>query len=666
MSTTRRSRTVFWLVLGWLVGWNPTESVLAWVYPEHRDIAMLAVQDLDPQHREIFDRLWSQARRNHEPRLCEQGADVSQGLSPPCIDWAALSAIGGDHSCSSQEMAETIFQSTWILKVAEVAAQLKVDLARIDILPPSSQIPGDKSPIEDLRRRVETETARADRVNVLRKADSSFQRADSRYATRADSSHAHFLLARPRTDTSPKEYGALVMRPGSEINAVGVWGQYHLSALQKATRLAHEKLTPEERQRLVLSVLFDEAFALHFLEDMYSAGHIAGTWGSTPQRQGTHDFYNEAGLEVVLWLDQRQSVVLMGDAHMRPEDAERAATAVRISLEQVLDTATGLFHDPRMPYTPAAPLDFDTFDVCTHDTLGKRPEGLGLTPEASQLGQEVVRSIPMPGLGAGLGAIPRFRSEVGPFMGLAGMVDGRYISRGFTGSEGGGVIGGVDVSARIGMGLEGVLSESGDGLIFLAVGLRGDGSSTNSFSSGAVAQAGGNLSAAIPSHVGLSTRVRMPFYLIPGDLLLLAPLYFFAPEQYFNLAVTAGNGGLLGWQSGWATAIGRFQFVLGRELGVTFFGLSGKDRVFESGATPGSSAKVVDYRSIFFDLPVLEYRPFRAFSSNQSATLLVQLFTGVNIPYATSVALPVGAPGVDLKPVWSVGLRLLVDWRYYP
>ena len=76
----------------------------------------------------------------------------------------------------------------------------------------------------------------------------------------------------------------------------------------------------------------------------------------------------------------------------------------------------------------------------------------------------------MPGLGAGLGAIPRFRTQVGPFMGLAGMIDGRFINSGFTGIEGGGVVGGVDLSARVGMGLEGVFGESGDGLVFLAVG----------------------------------------------------------------------------------------------------------------------------------------------------------------------------------------------------
>ena len=278
---------------------------------------------------------------------------------------------------------------------------------------------------------------------------------------------------------------------------------------------------------------------------------------------------------------------------MRPVDAEHAAVAIRTSLEQVLDTAAGLSRPTVMPYTSAAPIEPDAFDVCKNDTLVVRPEGLRAPPEAPQLAAEVVRTTPMPGLGPGLGAMPRFRSELGRFMGLAGMIDGRTVSSGFTGSEGAGFIGGLDLSVRVGMGLEGVLDDSGDGLIFLSVGLRGDTSSTNRSSESAIAQQGGSLTAAIPSHMGISTRVRMPFFLIPGDLFLLSPLYFIAPDRYMQMAVTAGNGGLLGWQSGWATPIGRFQFVLGRELGVTFFGLNGEDRLFMPSATPGGSDQVV-------------------------------------------------------------------------
>jgi hypothetical protein len=657
----RTSLAIISLMIALLVGWVAPGPVFAWVYPEHRDISILAVQDLDPARRTIFDRLWREARRTHEHRLCEQGVDVAQGLKPACIDWAALAAIAGDHSCSSREMSGIVLQSDWILAVADVAAKLKVDLARIEVLPPATQLPSDQSPIVDFRRQMESETARAARINSLRAADIGLQRADREYATRAQSNNAHFLLARPRTDISPQEYFELTLSVGSDINAMGAWGWYHLRAMQKATRLAKDNLAPEERQALARSMLFDEGFALHFLQDIFSAGHVAGAWGNSAQRKGTHDLYNEGGLEVFLWLADRKSVVVMGDAHMRPEDAERAAVAIRASLEQVLDTAAGRPRATDMPYTAAAPIEPNAFDVCTNDTLGKQPEALRAPPEARQLAYEVLRWTPMPGLGPGLGAMPRFRSELGRFMGLAGMIDGRSISSGFAGSAGGGIIGGLDLSVRVGMGLEGVLDESGDGLIFLSVGLRGDTSSSNRYS-----QQGGSITAAIPSHTGISTRLRMPFFLIPGDLLLLSPLYFIAPDRYMQMAVTASNGGLLRWQSGWATPIGRFQFVFGRELGVTFFGLDGADRLFVPSASPGGNDRLVGYRSMYFDLPVLEYRPFRTFSTNQSATLMMQLFTGVSVPYGANVILPAGAPEADLHPVWSVGLRLILDWRYYP
>jgi hypothetical protein len=61
----------------------------------------------------------------------------------------------------------------------------------------------------------------------------------------------------------------------------------------------------------------------------------------------------------------------------------------------------------------------------------------------------------------------------------------------------------------------------------------------------------------------------------------------------------------------------------------------------------------------------LEYRPYRAFSTNQSSSILFQLFAGVDVPYDYSVSLPAGAPPVDLDKVYFLGLRMVFDWRYY-
>jgi hypothetical protein len=164
---------------------------------------------------------------------------------------------------------------------------------------------------------------------------------------------------------------------------------------------------------------------------------------------------------------------------------------------------------------------------------------------------EVLGQTPIPSLGPGLGSMPRFRSEVGPFLGFAGSASGRWIDGGFIESQTKqGFIGDVDLSVRLGLGLEGVLGDAGDGLVFVSLGMRGDTASTNKLSSTDRTLQAGSLGAAIPNRLGLSTRLRMPFYVIPGDLLFLSPIYLASPTTYTNMAVTASNGGLIPWQQG--------------------------------------------------------------------------------------------------------------------
>jgi hypothetical protein len=636
----------------------------AWVYPEHRDVAVLAVEQLDPDRRALFESFWQEARTGSESRLCELAADASQGLAPSCLDWAALPAIAGDHSCSSKEMLDAVVPSGWILRVADVAARLKVDLGRIAATAPTELTPDDHDLVGDTRRIIEEQALRAARQNALRTADIRLQRADPEYATRAGSNYAHFLLPRPRTDMTGKEYAQLTLNPGSEISAVGVYAWIHLSALQKATRLATENLPPSQRQALARAMLADEAFALHFLEDAFAAGHVAGSWGDMSQRRGTHDYYNEAGLEAFTW--DGRSIVLMGDAYMRPEDAQRTAAAVRASLEQLIDHASARDMPSRVPYTPASLAEPEAFDVCRNTLIPRRETGVRATPEAFVQTVAVLRTTPIPGLVPGPGAMPRFRAEVGPFVGVAGSMDARTVNGGYVPevSDSGGIFG-ADLSLRAGLGLDGVLGESGDGLVMGSIGLRGDTHSTNDLPdvSSAVAAAGGV--SAVRSRFGIATRLRMPFYLVPGDLLFLAPLYLFSPDTYSGMAVTASNGGLIPWQTGWATRIGRFQFVLGREIGATFYGYGFENTTVVPSASPGADPTIVDYKSIFFDLPVLEYRPYRAFDTKQSSAILIQLFVGADVPQSTTTTWPEGAPGVNLDTIYSVGLRVIFDWRRY-
>jgi hypothetical protein len=154
----------------------------------------------------------------------------------------------------------------------------------------------------------------------------------------------------------------------------------------------------------------------------------------------------------------------------------------------------------------------------------------------------------------------------------------------------------------------------------------------------------------------------MPFYLLPGDLLLAAPLYFVAPGAYQKMAVTAANGGLIPWQLGWATRFGRFQFVLGREIGAAFYDSS----TAAAPATTTSTTPILySFKSTFVDLPVIEFRPYRAFDTRQSAQLIIQLYVGADIPSGGDVTIPAGTPREHLKTVYSVGLRADFDWRRY-
>jgi hypothetical protein len=316
---------------------------------------------------------------------------------------------------------------------------------------------------------------------------------------------------------------------------------------------------------------------------------------------------------------------------------------------------------------PAAPAEPDAFDVCRNNTLPRREAGLRVTPQALAQLPEVLGPTPVPGLGPGLGAMPRFRAEVGPFIGFVGSGDVRTVDGGHDPAvTDKGWVAGADLSLRAGLGLDGVIGEAGDGLVFASIGVRGDTRSSNDsgLTSPALAAAGG--ASAIRSRFGLSSRLRMPFYLIPGDLLFASPLYLVSPETYTGMAVTASNGGLIPWQVGWATRYGRFQFVLGRELGATFYGYGPFDNTTTVlGATPGAEARVVDFKSILFDLPILEYRPYRAFDTKQSSAVLIQLYAAAEKPKSTHVIYPPGAASAQLETIYSLGVRLIFDWRRY-
>ena len=595
-------------------------TTFAWVFPEHRDIAVLAVQKLDPEQQAMLQKLWSEARSGHEAQFCGPMADPAQGTNPTCIDLAAWTAIAGDHSCSAADMLNNVLNTPWILGVARVSARLKAQLA--------------------------VAQRRHQRVNAVRSSDIALERTDPDYVTRASSNNSHFLLPRTNVTITPEAYARLALGPKADLNALATYVWFHLRALAMASLVARGGLAPEAHARTVRAALADEAFALHFLQDSFASGHAIGTWGNTAVRKGTHDYYNEHGVSLVTW--SGQPFVALGDAYMRPQDAQRAAAAVRDSLAQLMDTFAG-----KMTLSLAdnlAEAGPDGFDVCHEERF---PETAGNVAAVQAL-VPILRQTPAPTLGAGLGELPRFRAELGPFIGVSAAARGGVLSGGF-GTMQGGTSGtaGLEVAARLGLGLEGVLNESSDGLAFAELGLRQDAHSTGT--------------AAVPGRGGITARFRVPFWLIPGDLLVAAPILAFTSRRSLQkMAVQAANGGLIPWQAGIATRIGRFQLVLGREVGLTFF-RHGQNHpmLIPTPGVPPADSTLVAVNSTQVEFPILEYRPFRTFSLNQSSDLMIQPYVGFDKPSTPSVVSPTGAPTPNLRTVTTAGIRVVFDWRHY-
>jgi hypothetical protein len=633
LATASRARAGFLILAACLLTAQPS---LAWIYAEHRAIAAQGIKTLEPEQRGALDTLWSEARAGHDARLCADPAAGDQGLKPSCIDLAAWAAIAGDHSCSPQDMLRVVLGSDWILKVAAISAKTEAGLARAK---------------NDAERR-----------NVQTSCDLGLERTDKDYSTRAGANNAHFLLPRAGDD-DPEQYFLLALKPGAEPNAMAIYVLFHVAALRQAALL--DDKPAEERASGARDALALEFFALHFLEDSFAAGHIAGSWGAAAVRKGTHDYYNEHGLDTIAW--DRESMLLFGDSHMQAADLDRAGQAVRLSLSEVMNARKAGSQTRRdaSGFTVPAGGGDGTFDVCT---ATKMPDWI-LPPATYPYLKTVALAMPIPFRGPGYASLPRFRAEIGPFLGIASGVLFEGADGGFTTGKSGGGLGGLDVGLRLGLGLDALLVDSGDGLVFLQGGLVMETHSTGTCEptcpSDPVLQ---QFVPGVPARSGLQFRLRLPFWLIPGDLLLAAPfLAFTNPKALEKMGITAADGGLIPWQTKLSTPVGQLQFMAGREVAVNLFGYGGqKDAFLAVGQAPNGSRTLlpIAVRSVEWNFPLLELRPFREYGTRYSFAALLQIGAGFDTPNQVESLIP-GVPPPQLKTRYFGYIRVLFDGRRY-
>jgi hypothetical protein len=211
------------------------------------------------------------------------------------------------------------------------------------------------------------------------------------------------------------------------------------------------------------------------------------------------------------------------------------------------------------------------------------------------------------------------------------------------------------------------LPEAGTGEIFLEGSLNYRSKQRTDCSSNACTQENlESLFPRAPARQGVTARLRLPFWLIPGDLIVAVPvLAFTSPATLKKMAIKAADGGAFGIERGVHTPIGRFQLMIGRELGVTFYGyLSGNDVLLNYDAATDKIVPI-SFKSIDYDIPVVEYRPFRDFATRQASSLLFQIGFGIEVPKNVEVVPPGEGAAPHLGNLYSARVKVLFDWRRY-
>ena len=144
-----------------------------------------------------------------------------------------------------------------------------------------------------------------------------------------------------------------------------------------------------------------------------------------------------------------------------------------------------------------------------------------------------------------------------------------------------------------------------------------------------------------------------------------------APGALNDVGVAAASGGLIPYERTFRTGAGSFQIVAGREVQGTLFGILGEANrplyIVPLGTNPDGSPAygVMAQKSLALAFPLVEWTPFREFSTQLTFTACLQLGFGVEVPLSTNVVYPEGAALPDSPPAWNVFLRGQFDGRYF-
>lgn len=282
----RRAVFAIVLCLALLVGPAPA---LAWYLPEHVTVTTEALREVSSLALHPIERTIEEARKEHF-LICPRGdlALEDVGIARPvvtkrlkaelfvnCVPYSALPAMAGDHSVDAHDLEQMVYSP--VESFDPKAMPLGHEIVTATALEW-------KRFLADLKR----DPLHLDRAGYVHALDVFLYFLDDTYVKRTTSSHKHFHDA----GKSVEEVALAFANGKSQDNVLAQVLLHHLRSLQLA------RGGPRDR----VEALFEHAFALHFLSDAFSAGHLVQRdtewiYGDDSVR-ARHDFFGMNGVRV--------------------------------------------------------------------------------------------------------------------------------------------------------------------------------------------------------------------------------------------------------------------------------------------------------------------------------------------------------------------------------
>lgn len=294
----------------------------AWTFPEHMELTRLALEDHAPGG--VADALAlavEAARRLHLPLCRHLQPPLStlplddlrlSALTAPsvqCIPYTALPALAGDHAVDAAALWKALTTrigrpagaSNPTLAAAVTGAAAvewrfllegsSSDVPRVWTSAPRGNLPTTLDPGRDVDAERDVHPR-----DFVRKLDARLLLVDSEYAVRANGSRAHF----PDATASVEQLLRRLVTTGDAENALAQMLAHHIVSLKLAlrARAACPASPSKQCDDLLALALFEHALAVHFVQDAFSAGHLA-TDPSIHEGQARlrrHDHFNRIGL----------------------------------------------------------------------------------------------------------------------------------------------------------------------------------------------------------------------------------------------------------------------------------------------------------------------------------------------------------------------------------